>query len=376
MFLVLLLACEMPAPSFVDKRAIDVAERRADSLTICTGLKMKDESTRGYAAEKLATAVSIDDCLCETLTRDGAWDLPVVRGMAKGEDDAHVGCAANLLDDPKLADRAGLVNVLVRIKVPMVQARLKVAAKSDTDVAVRAAAMAVLRVDKDPEALALVMATLTDPNPTLRAAAATALAGVEAAKEGLVAATKDESALVRGAALASLRSMKGFAFAEVACPALRADADPSVRAAAATAMKGTKDEAMLACLREHMLEREDDASVRAAMLATLQGTSAQPAADALCEAIPFWIHSYIGEEHPDREGPSDIIFAQNNRDFNVSYDCVQRALKAGGYKTCEQKFYINDWFHELGGKNAAPRPCGAKGAGGGGGGGGSREIVF
>ena len=217
-------------------------------------------------------------------------------------------------------------------------------------------------------------AALSDPDPNLRAAAANALTGTPAAKEGLVTAARDPAAAVRAASLAALRAIADFPFAEVACPALRTDPEPSVRSAAAAAMNATRDEALIACLRAHMLEREDDSSVRLTMLATLQSSPSTSAADVLCDAIPFWVHSYIGADKPEREGPEDIIFAQNNRDFERSYDCVAKALKVGGYKTCEQRYYVNDWFHELGAKNAAPSRCNAKPRGGGNAS--SGEIVF
>ena len=181
-------------------------------------------------------------------------------------------------------------------------------------------------------------AALSDPDPNLRAAAANALTGTPAAKEGLVTAARDPAAAVRAASLAALRAIADFPFAEVACPALRTDPEPSVRSAAAAAMNATRDEALIACLRAHMLEREDDSSVRLTMLATLQSSPSTSAADVLCDAIPFWVHSYIGADKPEREGPEDIIFAQNNRDFERSYDCVAKALKVGGYKTCEQRY--------------------------------------
>jgi hypothetical protein len=374
MVLALLLACDLPGPSFVDRKAVEAAYHRGDEASVCVGLDMEDERVRGYSAEILSTWAEPSSCLCTALDKAGKWDPVVLRALAKGEDDAHVGCAATLLDDPKVQDRGELVKILVAIKVPQVEARLKEAAKADADPAVRATAMAVLRPGKDAEALTLVTGALTDPNPAIRAAAAQVLSNVDAAKDPLVAAAKDADPNVRGAALASLRTIKGVDYPALACPALRTDPEPVVRAAVAAAMKGTSDPALLACLREHMLENEDDALVRKAMLDTLHHTSAPAAADMLCEAIPFWVHTYIGEDHPEREGAADIIFAQNNRDMNRSYECVEKAVKAGGYKTCEQKFYVNDWFHELGGKNAAPRPCKAGGSGGGGGG--SNEITF
>lgn len=371
MLLTLLLACDPPAPAFVDKTMIEKAQIHGDLYIICAGLTMKDDSTRGFAADTLLTIDPVPSCLCEHLERDGKWDLPVVRSLGKGTEDAQVGCATALLDKPGMEDRAGLVGQLARIKAPAVQARITEAAKSDTDATVRAAALAVLRPGKNPDDLALVKGALADPNPALRAAAATALVGVDEATDAVAALAKDPDSGVRAAAILALRGTPRFA--EVACPTLRTDTDPAVRASVAAGFEATKDEAALACLREHMLEKEDDAMVRTAMLGALRKTRAPAAAATLCDAIPFWVRTYIGEDKPEREGPADIIFAQNDRDFEKSWECVQKAVKAGGYKTCEQRFYVNDWFHELGGGNAKPNPCKMPAGGGGGGGG---EIVF
>ncbi len=370
MFLALLLACDPPTPTYIDRKMIEKAHIHGDTHILCGGLEMKDDATRGAAADILATMEPPEACLCEHLVRDGAWDPPVLRSMAKAKDDLHGACAAALLDRPELADRAGLVNQLARVKAPAVGARLSAAAREDADPLVRAAAMAILRPAKDPEAFALVTAALSDADPAMRVAAANSLAGIDAATDSLATAAKDADPGVRGAAITALKGSGRFA--EVACPALAGDADSGVRAVTAAAMSGTKEDAVLACLRTHMLENEADPGVRGAMLLSLRKTTAPAAAATLCEAIPFWIRTYVGADPPEREGPSDILFAQNDRDFERSYECVQKALKAGGYKTCGQRYYVNDWFHELGGKNAVPRRCDQPA----GGGGGSREITF
>ncbi|MSQ02294.1 MAG: hypothetical protein EXR71_10460 [Myxococcales bacterium] len=368
MLLALILACDPPMPTYIDKKMIEKAHIHGDTHILCGGLNMKEDTTRGAAADILATVEPPESCLCEHLMRDGAWDPPVLRSMGRAKDDLHAECAGALLDRPKLADRAGLVTQLARIKAPSVVARLTAAAREDADPLVRAAAMAILRPAKDADALALVTAALSDANPAIRTAAATSLAGIDAAAGALASAAKDADAGVRAAAIAALRGTSRFA--EVACPALASDAEPGVRAATAAAMSGTRDEAVLACLRTHMLENEADPGVRGAMLLSLRKTTAPAAASALCDAIPFWIRTYVGAEPPEREGPADILFAQNDRDFERSYECVQKALKAGGYRGCGQRYYLNDWFHELGGKNAVPRRCDQPAGGGG------REITF
>lgn len=341
---------------FIDKAGIDDARVDGNVVAVCVGLTMKDEAVRTYAAEKLVTWKRAQDCVCDHLERDGSWDLAVLRGLDEAEDDERVGCVATLLDKASLPDRPGLARALAPFRAPAVKARLKAAAKSDADVAVRAEAIAVLRPDKDEEARALLVAALADPDAQIRAAAATALAGLVDTAPQLAAAMADTDPGVRSAALASLRTVKGFAFADVACKALAEDSDPAVRAAAALSMKGSKDEALGTCLREHMMKPEDSGEVRAAMLTALRATPGKTAADTLCEAIPFWTKSYVGDGPVEKMGNADIVGAHNDRDFERSYECTEKALKAGGY-SCWQRGYLAEYFREFGGKVGVPR-CG------------------
>jgi hypothetical protein len=345
---------------------------------------MKDEGVRTYASEKLAKWRHPQDCLCEALVPaqmpgvsvpnggSGAmeWDSAVLKGLRSATDDEHAACAAGLLDRTDLADRAGLITALALVPVPAVEARIRAAAKSDADPAVRGAALARLHPSKNADDLAIATEALTAAEGAVRAGAAESLAGVEAASAQLAAATKDGDPTVRGAALNALRSVRGFAFADVACPLLATDPDPFVRAAAATSMKGTADPAMLACLRAHMEEKEESGEVRMAMLAAMRSSKAEAAADALCELIPGWTRMYVGEGPVVRESDVDIVEAQNYRDQERSYECVEKAVKKGGWN-CWQKAYLQDYFRDMGGKVAVPR-C----DGGGGGGAASNEIVF
>ncbi|MBM4366997.1 MAG: HEAT repeat domain-containing protein [Deltaproteobacteria bacterium] len=356
MLLALLGACSPPPPMFIDKAGIDEARIDGNAVAVCVGLTMKDEAVRTYAAERLATWKGPQECVCQHLERDGSWDLPVLRGLDEAEDDARVGCVAALLDKPALPDRPGLARALGPFRAPAVKARLKTAAKSDADLAVRAEAMAALRPEKDEEARSILVAALADPEASIRASAATALVGLPETAPRLAALMSDSDPGVRAAVLASLDKVKGFAFADVACKALAEDADPSVRAAAALTIKGSKDVALGNCLRAHMLEPEDSGEVRAAMLTALRGTPGKVAADTLCDAIPFWTKTYVGDGPVEKMGNADIVGAHNDRDFERSYECTERALKAGGY-TCWQRGYLAAYYREFGGKVGVPQ-CG------------------
>ncbi len=337
-------------------RDLEKALALKDGVTLCVGLKMKDDAVRQEAAKKLSDFNGTGaKCLCDHLVREGAWDRAVLDGLAHAKRDDRVGCTTRLLDDPALTDRAGLVAELNRIEAPSVRARLVHAVKSDKDPDVRAAAIAVFAGTKDAAEIAILTDGLgADTNAKWRWAAATALSAVPAGEAALSrAAAGDADAAVRATAITSLRGRSSFA--DAACAGLK-DADPIVRGQSALAMKGLKDEKALGCLATHMMEVEADPTVRVAMLTALRGSPSPIAANALCDAIPFWIKTYVGDEQVAREGAADIIFAQNDRDYQRSYECVQKALRGLGY-SCWGKAYIGDYMRELGGSAPLPR-CG------------------
>jgi hypothetical protein len=357
--MLLLLACAPSEPAYVERADLDRAVARSDFGALCAGLKMEDEGVRTEAAEKLVRfpAAKIG-CLCERMVRNGAWDAAVLSGMSKVKDDEHVGCAAKLLDDPAQKDRAGLAAALRKIKAPAVRARLVAAAKAEPDAEVRASALAALAGTDDAGEKAALVAALSDPSAAIRAAGAAALQGEkEPAVLALVAT--DPDAGVRAGALTGSRGADGWSAA--ACDRLLHDTDPLVRAQAATLMKGTRAPEEWACLRERAFTQEDDAGVRLALLQSLSKTSAPAASDVLCEVIPFWVKTYVGDAQVQRDSDLDVIHWQNERDFNRSYDCVAAAQKKAGAYTCWGKGYVADQFREFGGKVGVPKCAGGGG---------------
>lgn len=335
---------------------LEKALAKGDAVSLCVGLKMKDDGVRQEAAKKLSDFNGNGaKCICEHLVRDGVWDKAVLDGLAHAKRDDRVGCTTRLLDDPVLTDRPGLVTELLRIEAPSVRARMVQAVKSDKDPDVRAAAIGVFAGTKDTAEISILTEGLgTDPDAKWRWAAASALAGIPSGVEALSkAAASDADGTVRATAITALRGQAPFA--DAACAGLK-DADPIVRSQAALAMKGSKDEKALTCLASHMMEVEADETVRLAMLTGLRSSPSPIAANALCDAIPFWIKNYVGDTQVQREGAADIIFAQNDRDYQRSYECVQKAMHGSGY-SCWGKAYVADYMRELGGNAPLPR-CG------------------
>lgn len=358
MLFLLLAACFPTGPTFVSNADIDRAIGRADFDTLCAGLTQKSEETRSYAAEKLKDLDAKEaGCTCDHLTYDGKWDAAVLKGLKGSKRDDRAGCAAKLLDDPAQPDRAGLAKALLDLKAPAVRSRLVTAATGDADPAVQAAAVPVFTNTKDAAELKLI----ADRFPTADVAWATAAAGVlagqaEAAPILRQAATAHADPSVRTAALEAYLATKPADLGEVVCKVVLEDAAADVRAAAIRMVKSSRDDAVWACMRTRATTPEADGVVRKAFLETLKGAAHPEAAKILCDAIPFWVRSYVGETAVEPQSDLDIVYYQNSRDFERSYDCVGAAVKAGGY-SCWGKAYLGAYFKELGGKASYPK-CG------------------
>ncbi|MSP54309.1 MAG: hypothetical protein EXR69_01680 [Myxococcales bacterium] len=367
------MGCTRPEPLFVSKADLDRAHTIGDVATICVGLKMKEDETREYAAQKLK---DIDDpasaCLCERLSRDGTWDPAVFNGLANANKDERVGCVAKLLDDPQLKDRPGAATAMLKVKAPAVHARLVAAANGDADLDVQAAALPVLRGTKDPKEVQMLIDGLKRGG-VWGANAALNLAGNPVAKDALRGAVQTGDARTKAAALNAYRDTRAEDWPEVACAALD-DADPSVRAAAVRAVDATRSPTILACMASHLKKAEPDSAVRMALLETLSKDAAPEAAKALCDAIPFWVRTYVSDVAPSEKSVEDIVYYQNDRDYENSLACAQTAFNAGGYSACG-KAYLGARVNEFGGKvrYTACKPAGE--AAGGGGGSGSAGVV-
>lgn len=361
----LLAACEGREPAFVSKSDLDKAHASGDVRTLCVGLKMKEDETREYAASKLKDYK--DDgasCLCDHLTRDGTFDAAVFNGLARAKDDARVGCVATAFDDTALKDRAGMATAMMKIDAPAVHARLVTAANSDADPDVQAAALPALRGTKDPKEQQLLIDGLKRGG-TWGANAAADLAGVPAATDALRAAIQTGDAATKSAALLAYRSAKTEDWGAVVCAALN-DPDATVRVGAIAAANATRNPTILGCMRDHLMAPEADAAVRLALLETLSKDAAPEAATALCDAIPYWVKTYVTDAAPQPKSVEDILYYQNDRDFEHSLDCAQAAFKQSGYSVCG-KAYIGARLNEYGGKvrykdcPSATAPAAAKG---------------
>jgi hypothetical protein len=363
MLLSLLLACEM-TPNHVEASDIDDALSRKHYKTMCVGLSMKDDSVRQYATERMRAITEpegiaiADACICEHIAHPQfGWDSAIATGLTGEQRDEPTACFASLVADPAQQNRMEAITALSRIPSPAARGALAAiaAASGPTEQRVRAIESVGAMEDFRDDMLKVLA---DDGDETIRAAVATALGGAGKSTpviSALKAATGDASGVVRGEALVALKRLTGSTADDALCEAMMKDDSADVRRAAVGAFQGTKRPSAIACLRERAMTFEEDASVRETMLKVLKSSPHDDAAAILCDAIPFWLRSYVVEDVPDKLPGTDIIKAQNDRDWQRSYECVQRAYQSRGGYSCYGKMYVGYWFNELGGSGSIPQ---------------------
>jgi HEAT repeat protein len=362
----LLTSCEF-TPSHVNGSDIDDAFARGQHKTVCKGLDMRDDEVRRYATTRLEEIAdeSAVECVCSHTTQiavDGTvdWDKSVLKGLTGSENAEMLGCFAALLDDPAVkADRPALITALATARVPAVKDRIALAAEQDADGDTRVSALKALTGSRVEAHLALFMKILnTATDPALKVAAVEAMAGNK--DEQVVAALSDaaengESGALRGAALKALKRSLGAEADSRLCDAMMNDADATVRASAIGAYRGTKRPEAVACLRKRALTKEEESSVRQAVLDVLKSSPTDEARAVLCDGIPFFLRTYVIDDVPDKIPGTNIVKAQNDVDWDASYDCFQKAYKNNRGYSCYAKQHIGLWFREVGGKTYVPK---------------------
>lgn len=347
-------------PRFLETPAeVDAWIARANYANACVAFRSSDDDLRTYAAKTLAKYDKeqvATDCVCEALVdrEAGTWDIAVARGVAGSRRDDLATCLSAGLSasDP---DRK-LVEALASTGAPAgFDAIAGLLTSSDPEI--RAVSVRGLRGSAAHGDL-LVSRLQEDASAQVRAEAAVSLgARLDKAirKELRRAAKADLEPVVRVAALEALQRQDGGKDAEdVICAAMMEDEDPGVRAAAVKAAHGTKRKQLALCLVDRLKTPEDDGGVREAVLESLKKSPRKEAATALCDQIGPHLRRYMHTDPVERVPGSDIIEAQNDRDWDNSYACVQRALSQGGYG-CYARNYLGHWFNRLGGKASTPK---------------------
>ena len=362
MLLSVLLACEI-TPNYVEVSDIDDALARKHYSTMCVGLSMTEDSVRQYATERLRAITEpegiaiADACICEKVVdpRYG-WDSSIALGLTGEKRDEPTACFAELVADPTLEKREEAITALTRIPSSASRKALAGIATTSGPTALRIRAIESIGAIEDfREGMLKVLAE--DEDEAGRAAAATLLGSVKTNSpvvRALKHATTDSSGTVRAASLVALKRMTGSSADDALCAAMMDDESAEVRRATVGAFQGTKRPSAIACLRTRALTFEEDAAVRETILKVVKSSPHDDSADILCDAIPFWLRSYLKEDLPEKIPGTDIIQAQNDRDWERSYACVQKAYRAGGY-SCYAKMYVGYWFDQLGGTASIPQ---------------------
>lgn len=359
----LLTSCER-TPSSVTSQDLESAAVLGKHKHLCRGLEMRDDDVRRYAAEKLdaVTEPIAQECVCAAMSNGPfakkGWDSKVMEGIQRTSRDDLASCAAALALRPDLNDRVVAVGFLTTMTAPAARKALgDIAFDTTAETAVRLRALEA--IGGAPATKAEQINVLAkDPDAAVRKLAARGLAALvepDVTEALRAAAASDADGTVRGAAMVALKRHGVPEADALLCKAMVDDPSPEVRATAIHAFKGTKKAENVACLRAAALVEQPDADVRAAILGALKGTAGPEASKTLCDAIPFWVKTYLKEGMVDKVPSSDIIRAQNDRDWERSYACVESALRQSGGYSCFGKKYVASWIKELGGNTFEPK---------------------
>jgi hypothetical protein len=349
-------------PSRVGKEEIDDGLGLGAYNIICKGLEMEDPEVREYAVTKFHKIQEpiAAECVCEHIMREGVWDDAVARGLKGAKRDDMVACLADVLDDPAVDREVELVTALKLTGAPLVPDRLYAFAKRAEDPKARAIAVSGLLGSTEQERIDFLLDTLAnDASPEVRVAALKALRGQDS--EVTTAAMRkayaeDQDGVVRLEALRVINDGHPDDRDELICGAIMDDPAPEVRMAAIGMYKGTKREVALSCLRKRAFTTEEDGKVRQKLLDILGSSRADEAADILCELVPVWLAEYAADDIIYKIDGLKVMEAQNDRDWERSLECAQRAYAKRGKMDCYGKQYIAHWVRELGG-SAHPPPC-------------------
>lgn len=357
--LLLLQACEVP-PKVVEKhQEVDTFLLKKQWKSACVALHMEDPELVKYTAMKLKDydhEPVAKQCLCEGLydAKTGAFSSVVAEGLQNSGRDDLAACLEPALLDTRVADKPALVKTLGTLGSKEGFKLLSKLSKEGAEPVIRGAAAEALR-PSERHVPVLLELLAKDAEPAVRAGAARGLLGRKSddVQAALLAAGADPAPEVRAAAVGSLGELSGPKVDALGCALLMDDADATVRAAAAKAFHGTRVAARVACLKQRLQRVEPAAPVRRATLDALGASPAPEAAAALCESIGPFLAANVVDQIAENMEAVDIIKVHNDRDWEQSFACVQRAIARGG-QSCYGRNHLGRWFRTFGGE--APTP--------------------
>lgn len=364
--IVLVTACET-LPAKIDESAtVDQYLAQGRYRAACVGLESRDEEIVTYTAQRLVDYGHMKDareCLCAGLydPKRHKVNLPAGIGVDGSGRDDLAECMKPAIDDSQLTNeaRTNAVRILGGIGSSKSYDLLVDLMKNDGDEAVRALAAGSLRQAKSATG-DLVTAMQSDKAASVRASAATSLDGHKGdeVEEALTkAALEDAEGTVRAAALAVLaKGKRNSRIDDMLCTAMMQDESADVRTAAVKAYHGTKRKDAIDCLGKRLLTEEESPEVRQAAMDALKASPNDAVNDYLCKAIGPIVKRHIENRVPTADADTSgthIVKAQNDRDWEKSYQCVSAALGQGGY-SCAGKWYLTNWYNALGGERPLP----------------------
>lgn len=370
----LLSGCEM-TPRYVDSSAeFDQYIAKARFKSACVALDMNEnDQLRQYAAERLSEYVQmpeVEECLCVGLYTPGetSHDRAIAKGLVNSGNDRMAECLGKAYDTPEFRDPLDVVADMGALHATKGYDILGTWAKGEgvtfptgqldgtaSPEQIRAQAAGRLRPsDAHVEVLTSILAN--DSSAEVRTAAAEALAdrkqkGVVDAL--LVAVKSDADGGVRAAAMKGVAKRATSEVDEIICNAMLEDEDPRVRTAAIKVWQGTKRDRALACLRQRAFKEDDSGAVREALLKTLGASPSDEATDILCDMVGPWLRMYVTDKMAFDVTGGDVMKAQNDRDWERSFECAARAKNTPGL-SCYARNYLGGWIRELGGSSSMP----------------------
>ena len=102
-----------------------------------------------------------------------------------------------------------------------------------------------------------------------------------------------------------------------------------------------------------LVDELDDGSDE--LLKVLKSSPSDKAAMTLCDAIPFWMRTYVVKDIPEKTPGTGIIKAQNDRDWDRTYECLDKALRQSSGYSCYARMYVAGWFKIVGGSAFVPK---------------------
>jgi hypothetical protein len=357
----LLVGCEVRPPHFDEPGDVDKYIVGKKWSAACAGLDMREDIAT-HTAARLADHAhlgAVRSCLCEALYDSETHEVNVVvaEGLQGAGNASLAECLLPALSDTSLDEnaRAQAATALAGMDVREGYRGLaSYAADASQPVVVRSAAAGSLRACSSCSDI--LVGLLEDPDAGVRVAAATSLNGSkkDTVRKALLGHMEgEESAPVRAAVLTALTFDKNARTDALACGLLMNDPEPEVRVAAANSFDGTKRKRGLACLKERLVTLEESPEVRSATLAALGASPSDQAAEALCDSIGPFLRLHVVDQIVTEIEGVNVIEAQNTRDWEASYKCVQKALGQGGY-SCYARNHLGHWFRRLGGTASTP----------------------